>query len=413
MFCNNCGAEIREGVAFCEQCGKAMNEENKQENKSGNNKSKKPLIITIIAAVLLLTIGIVAVVNTGILNPVQHNLNLGYKYLEEGNYEEALIAFNKVIEIDANNISAHIALFKTYDALGKYEEAKFIIDELIKIDPDNKTEYLDMLKEMNKKISLTENQLLDKLKSETDNNILWKNIDDYDGDGLNEMFAFVGTSYDEYGSQADLWYIGYDESEQMTENKAFYLNPEIWDVNGIKMLYVEEGYGGSGSISHAWIVESGIAKELKNTGTFLSYDGNGNFYTTHSTYDSSVDGSGHTWKRYYLYFDGHEFKEYGGVKITEEQLRKLNGSAEILDDVRNSGYYIGDIFYRDNKIININCTNGEVNDNLTLKLNGNTVELLTLSDSYTDEHWKNSSYGGVYATALFPDIATYPNETPF
>lgn len=134
MYCNNCGAELRDGVAFCEQCGKAINEEGKDRNKIVNKKSKKPLIITLIAAVLLLTIGIVTVVNTGILNPVQHNLNLGYKYLEEGNYEEAILAFEKVLIIDEGKMEAIIGGADAYVGLGEYAQAVDFINKYNKKD---------------------------------------------------------------------------------------------------------------------------------------------------------------------------------------------------------------------------------------------------------------------------------------
>lgn len=137
MYCNNCGAELRDGVAFCEQCGKAINEECKEKNKIINKKSKKSLIVTLIATVLLLTIGIVAVVNTGVLDPVQHNLNLGYKYLEEGHYEEALRAFNKVLEIEPNNTKAIIGSVDAYVGLEDYNSAIELLNKHISIDNEN------------------------------------------------------------------------------------------------------------------------------------------------------------------------------------------------------------------------------------------------------------------------------------
>lgn len=137
MYCNNCGAELRAGVAFCEQCGKVINEEHNEKNKFVNKKSKKPLIITLITTVLLLTIGIVAVVNTGVLDSVQHNLNLGYKYLEEGNYEEALIAFNKVLKIEPNNTKAIIGSVDAYVGLEDYGSAIDFLNKHISIDNEN------------------------------------------------------------------------------------------------------------------------------------------------------------------------------------------------------------------------------------------------------------------------------------
>ena len=66
----------------------------------------KGILIGIIAFILLLTLAICFVIGSGMLNPVEHNLKLGYKYLNEGNYEEALVAFDKVIRIDEKNIDA-------------------------------------------------------------------------------------------------------------------------------------------------------------------------------------------------------------------------------------------------------------------------------------------------------------------
>ena len=90
----------------------------------------------IIAAVLLITICI-AVLQTGALNPIKHNPESGYKYLEEGNYEEAIPAFNKVIEIDENNIEARLGLVATYEALGDYSKAENYLREILEIDSEN------------------------------------------------------------------------------------------------------------------------------------------------------------------------------------------------------------------------------------------------------------------------------------
>ncbi len=48
------------------------------------------------------------VIGTGVLNPSEHQFTLGYKYLEEGKYKEAIIAFNKVIKIDNKKIDAYL-----------------------------------------------------------------------------------------------------------------------------------------------------------------------------------------------------------------------------------------------------------------------------------------------------------------
>ncbi|MBE5909916.1 tetratricopeptide repeat protein [Pseudobutyrivibrio sp.] len=58
---------------------------------------------------------------------ISANLDLGNKYLLEGNYEEALSAYKDVIAIDAKNIDAYLGAADAYIAMGMYEEADAIL----------------------------------------------------------------------------------------------------------------------------------------------------------------------------------------------------------------------------------------------------------------------------------------------
>lgn len=51
MFCKNCGNEIKEDAAFCDKCGKSINETN---NKSKKNSFTKRFLISFIGAIILL-----------------------------------------------------------------------------------------------------------------------------------------------------------------------------------------------------------------------------------------------------------------------------------------------------------------------------------------------------------------------
>ena len=138
MYCNNCGTKLTENDAFCEECGFPVKKDNDSvsTNKETKKRNRKPIVMTIIAAVLLIAAGI-AVLQTGVLNPTKHNLELGYKYLEEGNYEEAILAFNKVIEIDENNIEARFGLVDADEALGEHNKSENYLREILKIDSEN------------------------------------------------------------------------------------------------------------------------------------------------------------------------------------------------------------------------------------------------------------------------------------
>ena len=67
---------------------------------------------------------------------IAEQMELGQKYLEEMNYEEAVVAFQKVIELDDRNVEAYLGLGQVYEkqaeavmannraeALGYYEQA--------------------------------------------------------------------------------------------------------------------------------------------------------------------------------------------------------------------------------------------------------------------------------------------------
>lgn len=54
----------------------------------------------------------------------QEQYDLGLRYLEEGNYEEAILAFTAAIEIDPKQAEAYVGLAKAYIATEEYEYAK-------------------------------------------------------------------------------------------------------------------------------------------------------------------------------------------------------------------------------------------------------------------------------------------------
>lgn len=138
MKCENCGAENFDGVNFCDKCGTQF---------AGSNKTKKkPIIIIAIVAVIAITIAIVLSIQSGITNPLEHHLQLGYKYLQEGKYEEAILAFDKAIGIDDKNTEARFGKIEAYIALGETEKAEEVLSELSKILPSDDTEQIKQIK---------------------------------------------------------------------------------------------------------------------------------------------------------------------------------------------------------------------------------------------------------------------------
>ncbi len=70
-------------------------------------------------------------------------LSLGQKYLLEGNYEEAIIAFEKVIEIDEKCVDAYFGIVSSYVGLEQADKAISIIEVGSNaIDADQKEDFL-------------------------------------------------------------------------------------------------------------------------------------------------------------------------------------------------------------------------------------------------------------------------------
>jgi tetratricopeptide (TPR) repeat protein len=98
--------------------------------------------IVIIAIILLLTvpaiITTVTVISVSMGRQASKQLSLGEKYLLELEYDKAVIAFNKVIEIEPRNMAAYLGLAEAYEGLGKDEEAIKALEVAISIIKDAK-----------------------------------------------------------------------------------------------------------------------------------------------------------------------------------------------------------------------------------------------------------------------------------
>ncbi len=75
------------------------------------------------------------------VDKITKQLNLGYKYLNEGQYEEAILAFDKVLVIDEKNTKAIIGTASAYVGLEQFDEATSFLTEHISNNKENKELY--------------------------------------------------------------------------------------------------------------------------------------------------------------------------------------------------------------------------------------------------------------------------------
>lgn len=107
--------------------------------------------------------------------------------------------------------------------------------------------------------------------------------------------------------------------------------------------------------------------------------------------------------------------EYGGAEISGQVFSGISGGAEILQEIRSSGYTIDEIYYRSNGIININCsyrTSKEVTYNEPPKPGTGLCYIeLMLTDSGLESH--DGLQPGRIKAANTPAAATYPDIRQF
>lgn len=96
-----------------------------------SNKKKKELLFIIASAVVLVALAVgIAIYNTP-ANRVQRQLDLGNKYLEEENYEQAAIAFEEAIAIDERCMEAYMGGLEAYLGAGDVSGAQDFYDRTL------------------------------------------------------------------------------------------------------------------------------------------------------------------------------------------------------------------------------------------------------------------------------------------
>ncbi len=101
--------------------------------KSGKKAKKKTgIIIIAIAAIIAAGIGVFIGVSGSSSNQVNEKLKIADKLLLEGKYEQAITAYNEVIEIDDKNAKAYEGLGDSYTKSNQYKKAVKPYKEAVK-----------------------------------------------------------------------------------------------------------------------------------------------------------------------------------------------------------------------------------------------------------------------------------------
>lgn len=147
MYCPKCGTLNLDDSRFCEGCGaplspspatsspvfqpQAVSAPGQPPKPGTPKKPKKPLVWVLVALIVLAGLGLGGWwgwnVHQG--NQFQEQLSLGEKYLQELNYEDAVVSLKRAIAIDPKNPQPYLLLADVYVAQEDYPAAVEILEQ--------------------------------------------------------------------------------------------------------------------------------------------------------------------------------------------------------------------------------------------------------------------------------------------
>ena len=257
---------------------------------------KKRLIMLIIGAILLLSI-VVGIGMSKHQSPYEHQLSLAYKYLEEGNYQEAILAFTKAIEIDPNKTEAYLGRAESYIKNSDDNESLTLAlkdyEKVIELEETNPEGYLGIADvyirqgEYDKALEILKIGL-EKTKG---NNKIAEKISELESGNIKDSSGRImkSTSYDPSGKVTSYRVYSYEGSVIKSSYYDEKGNLTAYDITtknekGLSDRY--EFYDADGTLTSCYVYEYEF-DEKDRISKIIDYDESGNYlgYST-KEYDS-------------------------------------------------------------------------------------------------------------------------------
>ena len=187
------------------------------------------------------------------------------------------------------------------------------------------------------------------------------------------------------------------------------------DAGGSTILFYTIGYGGPTGESFCWKCDEDGLVPVPMPGE-LSLIGDNYFLCSSSGFDSFLaDGEekafspGRCFYNYYYFFDGKQFREYGGKELTEAQFSDIPDGAALLNGLKAEGLEIENIYYRTNGVIDINCSYRSYRNSSSGRPETGT-SFLYMELKPTDSGFETDGLQpGRIKAALTPESAVYPD----
>ena len=260
------------------------------------------------------------------------------------------------------------------------------------------------------------------IEEKSQNKIVYCHYNDFDSDGICEMFAIVGEDVGDAIS-GEIWFANQQGADKIEESKDYFKEPQVYLFDGDILFIAFNEYYATGTITYLWGVQNGKPfqpsltekahgliinneyKEVVVTGE--AYDAQKVIFDNWEVLPCDEQWTGHTWNKYYYYWNGESFREYGAIEITVDELLQIDGTNELVEYIGNCDATINEIYYRNNNIFQINYQKEEREANATITYYNNimfryTGKRVTLEECEFGE--------GIILRALNTSLAVYPEN---
>ncbi len=247
--------------------------------------------------------------------------------------------------------------------------------------------------------------------------------EDFDNDGTDEAFALVmrnnAKEFDDGQIvEGDVWFVSMKECKKILESEGMGL--DVTDRNFVlgntKYELFDDVYA-TGSLTYAWYVAGSEVKDapFSKIGTVITdADDKDHFRILDSNYDALYDPEvggmlGHTWKQYYFFYDENSDRicEYGGTDVEQSEAEYLCG-IDIVREYLPEGDKLNNLFYRGNGLMVMNYEHEEDGYIYNYHLIYDFIDAKFIDDN--GEETGIEPLEGIYAKALCPDMAVYPED---
>ncbi|MCM1217671.1 MAG: tetratricopeptide repeat protein [Lachnospiraceae bacterium] len=341
-------------------------------------KNKKIFGVIALAVVIIAVSAGMILYNNSAGVQLKRQLDLGNKYLEELNYEEAIAAFNLAIEIDSRSVEAYLGLADAYLGMGDKVAALEALQTGYDLTGDEELlAKRDEVQAQLERIRLEEQRRLEGEQAEKEKEQKKAEMEKNTPDAVKQLYAMMSSADDEEIARfvvengIGVFEGAYTPSGDMENGIILEMFGQIdWAEFGYTgwrnsyNLYYGEKVNGSYETQGKWYVIWGMAEYVEDKVEYWVYDGewkngrpNGTGkiiqiqenYGTHS-YNGVVTQEGYAiqkWEIISSFYDGYvcgdyqkyyEWDIYNSLSWFAKDIREYKGTANQKSEVIGSEY---------------------------------------------------------------------------